>query len=206
MSATPEQLRQAVAAIDTDLAQVESDYQALVEKLASGDKHALAKADQLDQRRSVLIRNKAMSIAACGLLQQQLEAEQAAAAEAEKRKQRIAAGQIADQVASLHVDLDRQLLALREQLERRAVLLRQLANSGEGNSAWLNKLLTKPAATRAACAAGLHKFIALETVATPSFTSFTSANAVLLAIGRDDQAGEADNGDNGIARRRLNGE
>ena len=93
MTATPEQLQQVVAGIDADLAALDSDYAALVAQLAAGDKHALAKADQLDQRRSVLIRSKAMNIAAAGLLQQQLEQERVAAENEAKRQIAIEAAE-----------------------------------------------------------------------------------------------------------------
>jgi hypothetical protein len=204
MTATPEQLQQQVASIDRDLAQVETDYAQLIEKLAAGDRTVLAKTEALELRRSVLVRNKAATICAAGVLAKQLEAEAAAAAAAELRKQILAAKALATEIADIHTALDTQLTALRQALETRATLLRQLGNSpGIDNSAWLAKLIGKQVANRAFAAAGLHAFVNIETPAPGSFAGFSASNTVLLAIGKDVVADETDNG---TARRRLNGE
>jgi hypothetical protein len=48
------------------------------------------------------------------------------------------------------------------------------------------KLSTKSAPTRAACAAGLNKFLAIETVAPQAMVTLTSTNSQLLNVGKPD--------------------
>jgi hypothetical protein len=185
MTATPEQLREAVRAIDLDLAQVEADYEALIEKLAGGDKNAMRAADQLDHRRSILIRNKAMSIAAAGVLIRQQEADQAA--EAEARKLRIEARSRAGDVTELNSKIDTVLQTLASLIGERNRAIKALIDTGEGSADWLNKQLLKAPLTRACCQFGLHRHIDISPCAATSNAPLSSANRVLGSIGIADE-------------------
>jgi hypothetical protein len=198
MSATQEQLQEQVAALDRDIAQVDTDYQELVGKLASGDKNALAKADQLDQKRSVLLRSKAMNIAACGLLEQQRQQEQEEQQRESDRRKRTEAKQIADQIMAANVEIDRMLVVLREQFEARANALRALGNTGIVDQAFANKLMAKGPLTAAAQNAGLHRFVDIVTVATASVRALATSNSILINVGRD-----VEEPSNNVPRRRL---
>jgi hypothetical protein len=199
MSVTQAQLQEQIAALDRDLAAINADYAALVAKLAMGDKNALRQADALDQKRTVLIRSKAMNLAAGGLLEQRRVEEESEAQQAENRKRILEAREIASQIAALHTGLDSKLVELRQALETRVALLRVLASTGQCDATFLNKLLCKPAATRSFCFARLHDHVAMEVPASSSFAPLSSSNTVLLAIGKDVAA------EPGVTRRPLNG-
>jgi hypothetical protein len=170
-----QQHQQQIAELDQSIVDLDNDYGRLVEdRLVFGDQTVTPELDALIAKRGALVASRANAASAVAESQEQ---------QAEKRKQILAAKQIADQVAEVHVDLDRKLIELRQLLERRAVLLRALANSGEGNSAWIGKLVGKQAANRAFAAAGLHAHASLETPAPGSFAGFASSNSVLLEIG-----------------------
>jgi hypothetical protein len=208
MTATHEaklsELQNRVVAIDADLKALDDEYIGLASRFDSGNKHLLQQAEQLEQRRTALVRDKALTLAAAGVLAKQQEAEQQQAQQAEQRKQLLEAKQLGDQVASLHVDLDRMLVGLREAFAKRANLLRALAGTGQCNADWINKLLGKASPTRACCHARLHDVIAMEVPSSSSFVPLASSNPILLAIGKDveEQAEQANN----VPRRRLNGE
>jgi hypothetical protein len=196
MTATPEQLRDAVRAIDLDLAQVESDYESLIERLAAGDKNAIRQADALDQKRTVLIRSKAMNLAAAGVLIRQQEAEQSAKAEAEVRRLKIEARKKAEAVCALNQSVDDALAALASLIGERNRAIKALIDSGEGNPDWLGKQLLKAPLTRACCHFGLHRSIDISPCAPTSNAPLSSANKVIGSIGL---AGDTP------PRRRING-
>jgi hypothetical protein len=176
------ELRSRAAEIDVEVANLDREFANLAGAFDVGDKSALKRADSIEQQTNALRRERAILIARQHNLHVQRQAEAKAAEQEERRKQEIAAKQIADALAALHVDLDRALVGLREQLERRASLLGQLSNSGAANTTLLPKLLGKASVTRAACAAGLHRHIGIETVAPQSFQPLASINQVLLGI------------------------
>jgi hypothetical protein len=142
-AATTEQLQQQVAAIDADLARLDDDYNALISKLASGDRTVIARADALEQKRNALFRSKAMNIAACGVLQQEQEKERQQAEAAAKREQLREARRLADAVMAANTAIDQPLVELRERFTARSNALRALASTGQCDQTFVNKLLGK---------------------------------------------------------------
>jgi hypothetical protein len=56
------------------------------------------------------------------------------------------------------------------------------------NVTLLGRLASRAPLTRAACAAGLHRFMSLETTAQASMTPLRESNAQLLGIGKPPEA------------------
>jgi hypothetical protein len=113
------------------------------------------------------------------LKQQELDAEAA-----ERCEREVEAHKAAQAVIALNEEIDLALKQLREIFERRASLLAGLANTGLVDSLFVARLANRSGPTRAACAAGLAKYLALETVAPQSQLPLADTNAVLLGIGR----------------------
>jgi hypothetical protein len=92
--------------------------------------------------------------------------------------------------ASLNLELDLELVRLREMFERRYILLQELAATGERESAIANRLQAKSGPTAAAQFAGLNRFIATEMTPNSSVRELASANELLLTIGAKPNGGD----------------
>jgi hypothetical protein len=191
-------LQSRIEAIDGEIGQIGEQFEQLAQQFASVDRIASLKAAAaLETRLTGLRQEKALALKA----QAHCTAEQlqASADEVDKQRRVVAAEarQLADGVCLLNGEIDAFLAKLRQMFERRAALLHQLAATGIANSTTVTKLQGKQAITRACCAHGLHKFIALEMVAPQSHVALATSNVLLLGVGTDHngQAPPPTNGD-----------
>jgi hypothetical protein len=201
------ELAQRVVAIDHEVAQLDDRYATLVNQFDSADRQgSLKQAAQIEARTSELRRERALVNAARARIEELQKTELIEIEEQAKRQQLQQAREIADAICASHVEIDRILVTLREQLERRASLLGQLQRSDAVDSALVNRLSTRAVATRALCAAGLAKHFDVQTVAPNSMVPLARANAILLAIGRPTppatETSEPNGGGDGLERRR----
>jgi hypothetical protein len=105
--------------------------------------------------------------------------------EQQKRRQReVEAHNHAQAIAALNCEIDEVLVQLRAIFERRASLLVGLARTELVDPTFVARFGNKAGATRAACCAGLHRYLALETVAPSSMVPLASTNPTLLGIGK----------------------
>jgi hypothetical protein len=105
------------------------------------------------------------------------------AADAQRREQAIEAYKAARGVVTLNEELDLALVHLREMFERRAVMLKSLANTATVDPALLMRLSNKSGPTSAAHHAGLGRHINLEMTPVVSQRPLAHSNALLLGIG-----------------------
>jgi hypothetical protein len=177
-------LQTRIAAIDASLSELDQKYNECASRF-DGDPAALMKeAGIISTRIDTLKNDKCLLLAAGPQLELKHKAEEGEQEQQEKRKQLLAAREIADQIMALQVDLDRMLVNLREAFERRAVLLRALANTEAVDLGFANRFMAKGPITAAAQAAGLHRFIDIVTVATASVRALATSNSILVAVGR----------------------
>jgi hypothetical protein len=113
------QLQARVVAIDSDLKELDDQYLELAGRFDSQDKHLLQQAEQIEERGNRLRRERAVCLAAAGQVEQQRQQEVAAAVEAEKRKQLLAAKQLAGAVMAANTAIDQAMVQLREQFAAR---------------------------------------------------------------------------------------
>jgi hypothetical protein len=178
-----QELHRKVAEIDEALSVLESEANSIAATY-NGDKETLKAAARLDEKRSWLRRERALAVKAGEIVLQQAKAD-AVAAEVEERRATLAkARTIADGLQTLHAEIDDQLLLLRQALERRANLLRELAMT-ETATPIVVKLQQKQVVDRAAAAAGLHRFLTLSTPAPGSFVQLRKAAQILVGVGRE---------------------
>jgi hypothetical protein len=177
------ELRERVAVIDEDIARLDNEFAKLAGGFDVGDQSSLKAAAIIEQRISRLRSEKALSLAAQGRIAEQQQQEQLQAELDEKRRLLLQAKQHADLAVQANVEIDRALVNLRELFARRAVALHALASSGVVEATIINKLMTKPCATRAACFARLQTIISIESTAPTSFAPLSSSNPLLLGIG-----------------------
>jgi hypothetical protein len=109
--------------------------------------------------------------------------EQHDAQNAARHDKQVEAYGLARGVVTLNEEIDLALKRLREMLERRASLLNQLAALDVVSPVVITRLATKAPLTRACCAAGLHRFVQLETVSPQAMIPLSDGNAQLLGIG-----------------------
>jgi hypothetical protein len=178
------ELAQRVVTIDSEIASLDTQYAELAARFDTGSKEALRQAEQIEVKTSGLRRERALVNAACARIEELRKSELIEIEEQAKRQQLQQAREIADAICAAHVEIDRILVTLRERLERRASLLSQLQRLDLDTGGVVNRLLQRAVVTRACCAAGLHKFAELQTVAPNSMVRLASSNQILLGIGR----------------------
>ena len=115
--------------------------------------------------------------------QQELEAQAA-----EEHARQVDAHRHAQGVIALNLEIDAALVHLREMFERRAVLLAGLARTNIVDGLFVGRLAGKAGPTRAACHAGLAKFIALEHPSPQSVRPLADTNTILVGIGAPPEA------------------
>jgi hypothetical protein len=117
----------------------------------------------------------------------ELEQQQCAEAEAEAQRQRDQrqgeAKQLVGEIMAVNQVIDQQLIVARQQLQRRADLLRQLNATRILAESYVQRLAQKYPVTAAARAAGLDKFVSLEYVAPPHIQPLVESNRGLTANG-----------------------
>ena len=196
-------LQARVDAIDQEIGECDTAFTELASQFSGLDgKESLKQAAQLETRLAALRREKSLALAAQAHITREQLAEKEAQAEADRRAVQATAKQLAEGICSANAAIHQMLKQLFEAFQRRASLFHDLGNTGLIDSAVINKLAGKGAATRAACAAHLHAHLALEKVAQGSFVTLSSTNPILLGIGRDHTPDPPDLGD----RRGANGD
>jgi hypothetical protein len=180
------ELTHRIAAIDAEVLALDDTYASVAGQFETGNNaHALKQAEQIEHKVSALKREKALALAAQARLERAQQDQQAQADQDERNRQLQQAREIADALCASHVEIDRILVTLRGQLERRASLLGQLQRSEVVDAgALVNRLSLRAVVTRSFCSAGLHRFAELQTVAPNSMVPLASCNSVLLGIGR----------------------
>jgi hypothetical protein len=174
-----------IAALDQNFLELASAFNAVVDGASSDSVASLKQAEQIERRLMQLRREKTLCLASqAHVTKLQLDARDKAA-QAERLALQATAKTHADGVITLNSEIDEHLVKLRQLFERRAGFLRDLLGTGLVDSAVLNKLGGRNAASRAFCAAGLHRYVSLEKTATQSFVTLASTNAVLLSIGKE---------------------
>jgi hypothetical protein len=116
--------------------------------------------------------------------QQQLDQEQKAQRAHDEKVYTTARALVA-----LQEEIDLELVKLREMAERRSALLAELGTLEALNVTLLGRLASKAPLTRACCAAGLHRFMSLETTAQGSMVPLRESNAQLM-IGQPPESDE----------------
>jgi hypothetical protein len=180
------ELQSRISKIDADIAALDAQFLALAAEFNSADGTAsLKSAEQIEQRLMQLRREKAICIASQSHVTREQLREKEQQAEADRRAVQATAKEISSGVITLNDEIDTALIALRQLFERRFALLSQLAATGIVAQEFVVKLQSRAGPTRACCWAGLAKFVSLERVATQSWLALTSANPVLLGIGKE---------------------
>jgi hypothetical protein len=150
---------------------------------SDGDSHARKQIQDVDFELASL-RSEAETLGAAAETalalerQQQLEEQQK-----QERARQLEAYNTARAVITLNEELDLRLTQLRQAFERRASLLGELNSMNLLDVVLLSRMASKAPATRAACAANLHRFLSLETCAPGSMVPLSSTNEQLLSIG-----------------------
>jgi len=179
------ELQQRIVAIDASIAKLDGDFAELAYAFDVGDQAALKKASAIELQVDQLRRERALVTAKQKHIAEQQQDEQAAAEQQVEQQKQVEAKQHAGAIAALNSDLDRLLTELRDQFERRHALLTQLGRTGVVDFNLVNRLTGKQNGTRAACHAGLAKFLALEVPAPGSFIPLAGANQILLGVGKE---------------------
>jgi hypothetical protein len=171
-------------------AEVASQIGALADKRKSyslaaseGDARARKAIADADYERDALLK-EAATVADALEIGEALTRQQALDAEAAQRRERsIEAYQAARGVVALNEEIDLALSRLREQFERRSIILRSLANTSICDPALLMRLANKAVPTSAAHRAGLGRFLNLEMTPIIAQRPLADSNVVLLGIG-----------------------
>jgi hypothetical protein len=179
------ELQSRLSQIDSEIAKLDADFTQLAASWSGSDGAASMKAaEQIEQRLNQLRREKALTIAAQGHVTREQMTERDKEAEQARKALLAKAREIASGVITLNEEIDTALVQLRGMFERRFALLSELNATGVVDQQFVVKLQGKSGATRACCAAGLHRFISIEKVATQSFVPLTSCNVILLGVGK----------------------
>jgi hypothetical protein len=150
---------------------------------ASGDARALKQVGEVDWELDALRKeqqtlNSAVETAEALERQSELEVK----AEEDRARQQDAY-RAARGVVSLNEEIDLALKTMREMFERRAVILKSLANTGVCDPNLVMKLASRSGPTSAAHAAGLGKFVNLEMTPVVAQRPLADSNSLLLGIG-----------------------
>jgi hypothetical protein len=166
---------------------------------ATGDTRALKQITDTDYEEASLVKeqqtlNSAVETALALERQHELEAKAS-----EEHTRQVEAYSAARGVITINEELDLALLHLRELFERRAVVLRSLANTATVDPSLLMRLSNKAGPTSACHAAGLGRHIHLEMVPVVAQRTLSDANSILLGIGEQPKGNGKANG-NGRVR------
>jgi hypothetical protein len=115
-----------------------------------------------------------------------LQKQRALEAEAKERHEReVEAYCAARAICTLNIGIDEHLVLLRQQLERRAVLLKDLGDTGVVDLGLIMRLNNRALATASAQLAGLSKYLNLEMTPASAVRPLGSGNEILLTIGAE---------------------
>jgi hypothetical protein len=150
---------------------------------ASGDTRARKAITDCDFETESLRKEEqivASAIETAQALERQHELEAKAAQEHSRQSE---AHKCAQAIAALNCELDAMLVQLRECLERRSHVLRELGNTATVDPSLLMRFSNRAGPTSAAHHAGLGKFLNLDMVPVVSQRPLADSNSVLLSIG-----------------------
>jgi chromosome segregation ATPase len=148
---------------------------------ADGNKTSLKAIQELDTERDELWKERETLTTAIAEAERLQRAQEAEAARADRERRRNEAGEIAKTIANANLEIDAAMVRLRELLEQRAVLVRQLGRTKYYTSDFISKLLQKFGPTSAARAAGLQNFLSLEPVSPHLVRSLADSSRALSA-------------------------
>jgi hypothetical protein len=147
------------------------------------DKKALAVVTDADLQLDRLAREAQTITSAIETAEALLKQDHAEAEAAERTALAIEAHKAAQAVCALNAECDDLMLKLAECFQRRQVMLVELARTGIPDATYIARLSNKLMATRAACCAGLHKYLDLTAVSPVSHLPLAATNPQLLVIG-----------------------
>jgi hypothetical protein len=177
------ELNRRITEIDEALLVLQGEYDSMAVTYTT-DKETLREAARHEEKVAWLQRERALAVKAGEQVLQQAKNEALAAGVAQRRAALTKVREIADATAALNIEIDDRLVALRQALERRANLLRELAMTEVANTVVV-KLQGKGPVNRALAAVGLHKFIDFSTPAPGSFVPLANANVLLASVGKE---------------------
>jgi hypothetical protein len=151
---------------------------------SEGDTKAKAEIGVIDSEVTSLQRDAATFEAGISTAQALQRQEDLDLQQQVQREREVEAYNHARAIISLNLEVDTALLHLREMLERRSSLLSGLQQTEKVDPGFVARLSNKAALTRAACHAGLHRFLSIETCAPGSMVPLASTNETLLGIGK----------------------
>jgi hypothetical protein len=205
------ELQSRLSQIDSEISALDDQFTQLAASWSGTDGQASMKAaEQIEQRLNQLRREKALTIAAQGHVTREQLIERDQQAEQARKALMAKAKEISSGVITLNKEIDQALVQLRGMFERRFSLLSELAATNIVDSGFITKLQGKSGPTRAFCASGLHRFVAVEKVGQTSFVPLASVNSILLTVARSglavpDRDLPQTNGDASIPRHKRNG-
>ena len=178
------ELSKRILSIDAQVGDLNNQRNAASLPAVEGDTHALKQVARLDSQIETLLKERQTIAAASEQIDAMIAAEAAKIDQERKRLAMASARDHASAIMTLNREIDEQLLHLREMFERRQDLISGLARTEILSSSVTSKLSGRASATRAACAANLHKHLSLETCAPGSMVPLADSNAILLNVGK----------------------
>jgi hypothetical protein len=198
------EFRSKIADIGRQLAELGNRRRSYSLAAVEGDSAARKQIADIDFETDELRKQEgtlASAIETAAALDRRREADAAAALSHDKQ---VEAYGLARGVVTLNEEIDLALKRLREMLERRASLLNQLAATELVDATLTTRLASKAPLTRACCAAGLHRFIQVETVSPQAMIPLADGNAQLLGIGESPNDKASDKPDKPRNNSRVN--
>jgi hypothetical protein len=176
--------RQRASDISTKLSSLADQRRSISIPASEGDQKALKEIILLDQQYDGLRRERDTLSSAIEHAETLQRKEIVDEEQKHLQQREIEAHNHAAAIAALNCEIDQLLVGLRQVFERRASLLVGLARTELVDPSFVARFGNKAGATRAACCAGLHRYLALETVAPSSMHPLASTNETLLGIGK----------------------
>jgi hypothetical protein len=178
--------------IDGDIERLNEQYQLVASEFDGADaQSSMQKAASIEVAIGNLQREKTLMLAATQQTEAAIQHDEQVRQQDERHAVRADAKRIADAVATLHAEIDDALVQLRQMLERRMALLRELQNTGVADAVVV-KLMQKGPVNRALAAAGLHRFVDISTPSPGSFLPLRNAHPILAGVGRVNGGGGHD--------------
>lgn len=174
--------RQQISDADTRLAELNDARSTHVLGAANGDDEAKTALATVDDQIIMTRRERETLVAAIEQAEHLHAEHERQTAHAERQKREAVARKIATQIMHANRDADAAMCALRDALEKRAGLLRQLQHTGVINSTTIMKMLGNHGPTAAAHAAGLRSFMGLAYIAPSQSRSLTETSKSLNGV------------------------
>jgi hypothetical protein len=176
-------LEQRIDALDKECSELSTRRESLAIDFSAGNKNAQRQCEQIDTAYDAAWKERSLLMSAREQLLQLAADEQQAILDKAEEEHRAKAADCAASISTLNESVDAQLKKLSGDLAARAELLRQLQNSRVCDPGYLNRL-GRSCVTSAFAAAGLNKYIAMDTPAPTSIMPLSKSNHVLSSIGK----------------------